>query len=85
MSLHLLKLCVGVDSIADLEGWIEENRAHHQRLGRPYEQTHTTRMMPKRRDELLAGGSLFWVVRGQIACRQSLLAVTAFTDATPVP
>jgi hypothetical protein len=81
MSLHLLKLCVGVDSIADLEGWIEENRAHHQRLGRPYEQTHTTRMMPKRRDELLAGGSLYWVIRGQIACRQNLLSVTAFTDA----
>jgi hypothetical protein len=84
MSLHLLKLCVGVESIADLERWIEENRAHHQRLGRPYEQTHTTRMMPKRREELLAGGSLFWVVRGQIACRQSLLAVTAFTDASGI-
>ena len=84
MSLHLLKLCVGVDSIADLEGWIEENRAHHQRLGRPYEQTHTTRMVPKRGDELLAGGSLFWVVRGQIACRQSLLAVRPFTDASGI-
>jgi hypothetical protein len=38
-------------------------------------------MMPKRRDELLAGGSLYWVIRGQIACRQNLLSVTAFTDA----
>jgi hypothetical protein len=80
MSLHLLKLCVGVDSIADLEGWIEENQAHHRRLGRPYEQTHTTRMMPKRGDELLDGGSHYWVIRGQIACRQTHLGITAFTD-----
>jgi hypothetical protein len=80
MALHLLKLCVGCDSIADLEGWIEENRAHHQRLGRPFEQTHTTRMMPKRSGELLDSGSLYWVIRGQIACRQTLLGITAFTD-----
>jgi hypothetical protein len=81
MALHLLKLCVGCDSIADLEAWIEENRAHHQRLGRPFDQTHTTRMMPKRGEELLDGGSLYWVIRGQIACRQGLLAITPFRDA----
>jgi hypothetical protein len=81
MSLHLIKLCVGCDSITDLEEWIEENRAHHRRLGRDYEQTHTTRMVPKRMEELLDGGSLFWVVRGQVACRQALLDVRPFTDA----
>ena len=48
MALHLIKLCVGCDSITDLEEWIEENRALHRRLGRDYEQTHTTRMVPKR-------------------------------------
>lgn len=81
MSLHLIKLCVGCDSIADLEEWIEENRAHHRRLGRDYEQTHTTRMVPKRVEELLDGGSLFWVIRGQVACRQALLDIRPFTDA----
>jgi hypothetical protein len=80
MSLNLIKLCVGCDSIADLEDWIEENRAHHRRLGRDYEQTHTTRMVPKRVGELLEGGSLYWVVRGQVACRQMLLDVRPFTD-----
>jgi hypothetical protein len=34
MTLHLIKLCVGCDSITDLEEWIEENRALHRRLGR---------------------------------------------------
>jgi hypothetical protein len=81
MTLHLVKLCVGCESIQDLEEWIEENRALHRRLKRPYEQTHTTRMVPKRAGEILDGGSLFWVIRGQVACRQSLIAIRPFTDA----
>ncbi|WP_445500478.1 DUF1489 family protein [Microvirga sp. G4-2] len=81
MVLHLIKLCVGCESITDLEEWIEENRAHHQRLGRDYEQTHTTRMVPKRVEELLDGGSLYWVIKGQVAARQKLLDVRPFTDA----
>ena len=80
MSLHLIKLCVGCDSIRDLEEWIEENQAHFRRLGRSYEQTHTTRMVPKRMDALLGGGSLYWVIKGQIACRQILVAIRPFTD-----
>src|SRR5918998_1876841 len=80
MALHLIKLCVGCDSISDLEEWIEENRALHRRLGRDYEQTHTTRMVPKRIDALLDGGSLYWVIKGQVACRQRLLCVRPFTD-----
>jgi hypothetical protein len=80
MPLHLIKLCVGCDSITDLREWIAENEAHHRRLGRPYEQTHTTRMAPKRAEEILDGGSLYWVIRGQLACRQRLLAIRPFTD-----
>ena len=80
MALHLLKLCVGCDSIRDLEDWIEENRTHHRRLGRAYEQTHTTRMVPKRCAEILGGGSLYWVIKGLVACRQPILDVRPFTD-----
>jgi hypothetical protein len=80
MPLHLIKLCVGCDSIRDLEEWIEENQLHHRRLKRAYEQTHTTRMVPKRADDLLSGGSLYWVIKGQLTCRQTLLAVRPFTD-----
>lgn len=63
-ALHLIKLCVGVDSVAELAAWV---------AGREDEPGHTTRMSPKRRDELLAGGSLYWVIKRQIACRQKLL------------
>src|SRR5215207_6658893 len=80
MPLHLIKLCVGCDSIAELEAWIEENALHHRRLGRPYEQTHTTRMVPKRIAEIVGGGSLYWVIKGQISCRQRLVAIRPFTD-----
>jgi hypothetical protein len=73
--LHLIKLCVGVDTIAELEEWIEK------RVLERGEHFHTTRMVPKRVPELLSGGSLYWVIRGQIACRQKLLAVKPFTDA----
>jgi len=78
--LHLLKLCVGAESIADLEGWIEENRIYATRAGRAYEQRHTTRMVPKRMDEIVGGGSLYWVIKGQLSARQRLVAIRPFTD-----
>ena len=84
MALPLIKLCVGCDSISDLEEWIAENQAHFRRLGRPFEQTHTTRMVPKRMGELVPDGSLYWVIKGQISCRQTLLAVRPFTDASGI-
>ncbi|MCZ8374608.1 MAG: DUF1489 domain-containing protein [Beijerinckiaceae bacterium] len=79
MTLHLLKLCVGCESIADLESWIDETRLLFQRLGRPYRQTHTTRMVPKRMDEILDGGSLYWVIKGRITARQRIEAIEPFT------
>lgn len=77
----MLKLCVGAESISDLEEWIEEQMLMRRRMGRPEEQTHTTRMVPKRVDELIDEGSLYWVIKGQISARQKLLAVRPFTDA----
>jgi hypothetical protein len=81
MPLHLIKLCVGCDSIADLESWIEESMAMHRRLRRPEEQVHTTRMAPKKAGEILDGGSLYWVIKGQVACRQRITDIRTFTDA----
>jgi hypothetical protein len=80
MALHLLKLCVGADSIADLEEWIAERLAAQKKARHVQEQYHTTRMIPKRVDELLDGGSLYWVIKGQVAARQRLLAIRPFVD-----
>lgn len=80
MALHLVKLCVGAESIADLEEWIEETLAGRRTRGEPVEQYHTTRMVPTRGDELLDGGSLYWVIKGEIACRQPIADIRPFTD-----
>lgn len=80
MSLHLIKLCVGCDSIKDLQDWIKARLAEKKRRGQKLEHIHTTRMVPKRADELTDGGSLYWVIRGQVACRQAIKAVRPFVD-----
>jgi hypothetical protein len=79
MPLHLIKLCVGCDSIAELEHWIRQKLKARPK-GSKREHIHTTRMVPKRADELTDGGSLYWVMRGQIMCRQRLMAVRPFVD-----
>ncbi|MEY4697185.1 MAG: hypothetical protein RIT14_1613 [Pseudomonadota bacterium] len=68
---NLLKLCVGADSIEDLTGWQDSQRAHWPK-GRA---VHITRMWPKRESEVLAGGSLYWVIKGIIQCRQRIVGL----------
>jgi hypothetical protein len=80
MPLHLLKLCVGCDSVKDLEDWIKLRLKEKKKKGEKPEHTHVTRMVPKRADELTDGGSLFWVIKGEILCRERLLAIRPFTD-----
>ncbi len=80
MPLHLIKLCVGCDSVQDLREWIAEKLKDKKRRKQPLEHIHTTRMMPKRADELVDGGSLYWVIRGEVLCRQRLIAVRPFVD-----
>jgi len=80
MSLHLIKLCVGVDSIAELKEWIDRRLREKRRKKQPREHIHTTRMMPTRKGEVLDGGSLYWVIRGQIACREQLIDIRPFVD-----
>ncbi len=75
MALHLRKLCVGVEKVEQLEQY------QARRLKRGGRLRHDTRMMPKRRDEILAGGSLYWVIKGLMQVRQPILDITAEVDA----
>ena len=80
MPLHLIKLCVGCASVAELGRHIERKR-RGKVSGRPApKHVHVTRMTPKRAPELLDGGSLYWVIRGQVACRQRLWGIEPFAD-----
>lgn len=76
--LHLIKLSVGPRDLAALRA-IQERR-----LGADPPLRHVTRMMPKRAEELLDGGSIYWVVGGLLCARQKLLDIhpTAAADGT---
>lgn len=80
MTLHLIKLCVGADSLEDQQAWIAHSLERKRQLGLPVEQYHTTRMVPKRAGELLDGGSLYWVIKGVVQGRQVITDIRPFKD-----
>jgi hypothetical protein len=69
MPLHIIKLCVGVDSLQELRDW----RAQRAAAGHP--SICSTRMAPKRGAEILDGGSLYWVIKGQVLVRQAITEI----------
>lgn len=80
MTLHLIKLCVGIDQIDELVQWQKDRLKQMKKRGQKPELKHTTRMVPKQREALLDGGSLYWVIRGTVAVRQRLLDIRPFVD-----
>jgi hypothetical protein len=72
MTLHLVKLCVGAASVEDLAEWQRQHRQRKMRDGKPCVY-HSTYQSPKRQEELLEGGSLYWVMRGTILVRQKIV------------
>jgi hypothetical protein len=73
VTIHILKLCVGIDSIAHLRERQTARLAAQRGAGEEPVLVHRTRQMPRRRDEVLDGGSLYWVIKGVIQVRQRLL------------
>lgn len=64
MPLHLTKVAYGAQSLEDLHGWF---------AGRGDEALLTTRYLPKRHDEIIPGGSLFWIYKHQLVARSPIL------------
>ena len=67
--VNLIKLSVGTESPETLDAW-QRSRAAQTEDGLP---RHVTRMWPKREAEILNGGSIYWVIKGTIQCRQKIL------------
>ena len=68
--MHMIKLCVGVATLEELEGYRSE-RAHW--WGADYGEdvhVHRTRMRPKRAAEIEGQGSIYWVISGVVRCRR---------------
>lgn len=81
MTMHILKLCVGAESVDDHRRWIEERLAVRRARGEAMELCHTTRMVPRMVDDVLDGGSLYWVTKGWVQSRQTIIDIRPFTDA----
>lgn len=73
--IHLVKLSVGSSSVEQIMTW-QASRPAQGPDGLP---RHITRMWPKRADEILNGGSIYWVVKGIIQCRQPILRLDEVT------
>ena len=78
--LHLMKLSVGTDDVADLMNWQQDRGQGADGFPR-----HVTRMWPKRDVELLDGGSVYWVIKGVMLCRQRLLRLDEVVGGDGIP
>lgn len=79
MTLHLIKLSVGPANLGELIAWQNECVRDLKRSGHEAALMHITRQTPKRAEELLAGGSIYWVIGGVIVARQRLLELRPVT------
>lgn len=74
MTVHLKKLCVGAKDVRDL---FDRQKMHRDR----YKETiHVTRMFPKQHEDLINGGSIYWIFRGYIRARQNILDIKKFVS-----
>jgi hypothetical protein len=74
MALHIIKLSVGTTCIEDLASWQLERLAKQKAAGvKKPRLFHTTFQSPKRRADVLDGGSIYWVIKGLISVRQRLI------------
>ena len=83
--VDLIKLCVGVTSIEQLAAWQTMRMEAAGPDPGPMAVSITTRNMPRRADEVLDGGSLYWVVQGFVAVRQRIVAMEREIDSDGRP
>ena len=68
MPIHIRKLSVGSDSVESMQEWQNQNKEF--RDGKIW---HTTRNWPRRGEELLNGGSMYWIIKGVMQVRQPII------------
>lgn len=73
--MHLQKLSVGSREIEDLKNWQEHVVAGRTAAGQTPVHVHVTRMFPKQKEALLQGGSVYWVIKGLILCRNPIIGL----------
>ena len=74
MTIHLLRMAVGIESIANLKQ-IQSDRLIQSRVSNEKKLYTITRNFPKKVEDLLDGGSIYWVIKKYIRVRQSILGI----------
>ncbi|MBV9828821.1 MAG: DUF1489 domain-containing protein [Alphaproteobacteria bacterium] len=72
--LNLLKMAVGVGSLDEMRA-IRAERFRERGAHWVYTRNH-----PRRAEEVLAGGSVYWVIRGQVQVRQRVIGFSSERD-----
>jgi hypothetical protein len=75
VTLHIVKLCVGIDTVEALAAWQKRRLAQLRKRDPKARLRHVTRMTPKRRGDVLDEGSLYWVIKGYVRVRQRIIGL----------
>ena len=80
MVVHLIKMAVGIESVSHL-AHVQKNRLQDlNKEGEPPVLRHWTRNSPTRAEEICAGGSLYWIIKGAIRARQQISSIDKHTS-----
>lgn len=82
MTVHLLKMCVGIESPEQLRRRQQARLEDQKAAGKRPRLIHWTRNMPRRADDILDGGSIYWIMKGMIRARQGITAIERVDDRT---
>ncbi|MEX2453894.1 MAG: DUF1489 domain-containing protein [Rhodospirillaceae bacterium] len=85
MTVHLIKLAVGIDSFPHLAERQRQRIAEAEAAGGDARLRHLTRSTPRRADEAVDGGSIYWVIKGAIRARQRIVAVEPAVSRNGLP
>lgn len=85
MTVHLIKLAVGIDSLADLAQRQRQRIADSEAAGTGAVLRHLTRSTPRRAEDVLAGGSIYWVIRRAIRARQRIVGIDTAVNRHGLP
>ncbi len=80
--IHLIKLAVGIQDFDHLVTRQQERiqlDGVHGEIGKLH---HLTRNAPRRADEVLEGGSIYWVIKGFVRARQNIWDIERVIDET---
>ncbi len=75
MTVHLLKMAVGIDSVDHLATVQSQRLERASAPGGTGDLRHFTRHAPRRADQVISGGSMFWIIKGYVRVRQNILGI----------